>query len=593
MPEITILIVEDEAIVAADLAVKLGRLGYTVCGSTTRGEDAIALTRERGPHLVLMDIRLAGEMDGVEAAERIRRECDVPVIYLTAHSDRATLDRAKRTEPFGYILKPFEELELETHIEMALYKHQAERKLRESEQRWATTLASIGDAVITSDIEGRVTFLNPVAVSLTGWEPAEALGQPITRVFNIINELTRAQAEDLVARVLCEKRIVELANHTALVTRDGREVPVEDSAAPITDAAGGVTGVVIVFHDVTERRRAEEALARLASFPQLNPNPIVEVDLTGQVHFCNPTAAHLFPALVEQGPGHPWLADWESVAGIFRAEEQKKATREVAIGDFYYLQTLHYIQEIQRVRIYGMDISERKKAERAKDEFLAVLSHELQTPLTNMLGWSRLALERQSTEYTARAMEVVHRNALRQKRLVEELLDMSRLIHRKIELKLEQTDSSIQLQQAVENVQHDAAQRRITLLVDPQTEPLPIQVDPVRLQQCLGNLLYNSLKFTPEGGTITVSCRRESDHAVLSVHDTGRGISRDELPTLFALFRQVDRDERAGGLGLGLSIVRGIVELHGGRVWADSPGAGLGSTFSLAFPLADATVSGR
>ncbi len=126
MTDTTILIVEDEVIVAADLDHKLDRLGYTVCGRTAYGEDAVALVRELGPDLVLMDIRLAGEMDGVEAAERIRRECDVPVIYLTAHADRATLDRAKRTEPFGYILKPFDERELESHIEMALYKHQAE-----------------------------------------------------------------------------------------------------------------------------------------------------------------------------------------------------------------------------------------------------------------------------------------------------------------------------------------------------------------------------------------------------------------------------------------------------------------------------------
>ena len=260
MPDATILLVEDEEIVAMDLTRRLSRLGYTVCGSTARGEDALALVRQHCPDLVLMDIRLAGEMDGVEAAGHIRRECDVPVIYLTAHADRATLDRAKRTEPFGYILKPFEERELESHIEMALYKHQAERKLRASEEWLRVTLGSIGDAVIASDTAGNVTFLNPVAAALTGWSSAEAQGQPFTQVFQIINEVTHEPGENMVARVLRENRIIELANHTALVTRDGREIPVEDSAAPITDATGHVIGVVIVFHDVTEKRRAEEAL---------------------------------------------------------------------------------------------------------------------------------------------------------------------------------------------------------------------------------------------------------------------------------------------------------------------------------------------
>lgn len=131
MKQATILLVEDEEIVAADLAQKVGKLGYQVSGTTARGEEAVILARERRPDLVLMDIRLAGPMDGVAAAEIIRRECDLPVIYLTAHSDRATLERAKITEPFGYLLKPFQELELETHIAMALYKHQAERKLRQ------------------------------------------------------------------------------------------------------------------------------------------------------------------------------------------------------------------------------------------------------------------------------------------------------------------------------------------------------------------------------------------------------------------------------------------------------------------------------
>jgi two-component system, response regulator PdtaR len=131
MSDASILIVEDETIVAEDLAKKLRRLGYTVAGMTELGEEALTLARDLKPSLVLMDIRLAGEMDGVAAADRIRCESDVPVIYLTASSDRATIDKAKVTEPFGFILKPFEDRELASHIEMALYKHQAERKMRE------------------------------------------------------------------------------------------------------------------------------------------------------------------------------------------------------------------------------------------------------------------------------------------------------------------------------------------------------------------------------------------------------------------------------------------------------------------------------
>ncbi len=262
MSKTTILIVEDEAIVAADLAGKLGRLGYEVAGTAAQGEAAVALACRLRPHLVLMDIWLKGPMDGIEAAEEIRRRLDAPVVYLTAHSDPATLARAKLTGPFGYILKPFEERDLATQIEMALYRHEADRQLRQQREWLRVTLTSIGDAVIATDAEGRVTFINPRAESLTGWKATEASGQPIQRVFHIVNEQTGQPLEDPVASVLREGRAVELANHAAVVTKDGRTVPVEDSAAPILDAAGQVIGAVLVFHDVTEKRRAEEQLRR-------------------------------------------------------------------------------------------------------------------------------------------------------------------------------------------------------------------------------------------------------------------------------------------------------------------------------------------
>jgi PAS domain S-box-containing protein len=287
----SILIVEDEAIVAADLASKLQQLGYTVAGSTDRGEEAVGLACQHRPSLVLMDIRLAGAMDGIAAAQAIQREVDLPVVFLSAHSDRVTLERAKLAEPFGYILKPFEERELRTTIEMALYKHQADRKVREQREWFRVTLASIGDAVVTCDTESRITFLNPVAESVTGWKTTEVLGQPIQGVFRLINEQTHEPCDNLVARVLREGRPVALANHTALVNKDGREIPIEDSAAPILDAAGRVIGAVLVFHDVTENRRAEEALQASEEWnrqlARLLPVAVYTCDAEGRITFAN------------------------------------------------------------------------------------------------------------------------------------------------------------------------------------------------------------------------------------------------------------------------------------------------------------------
>ncbi len=240
----------------------------------------------------------------------------------------------------------------------------------------------------------------------------------------------------------------------------------------------------------------------------------------------------------------------------------------------------------------SVDITERKKvenalleADQAKDEFLAVLSHELQTPLTSMLGWSAEAIRIGTPEMMERAMEIVHRNALRQKRLIDDILEMSRLIHHKIDLQLEVSDLWTQANMAVENVLQNATEQKISLKLAPLEIQLPIQVDINRMQQCIANLLHNSLKFTPEGGTISLKCSREGKRAALRISDTGRGLSAEALPMIFDIFRQVKRDERVGGLGLGLAITRGIVELHGGGITAESAGENLGSAITLYLPL--------
>jgi len=319
MNKTTILIVEDEAIIAADLAGKLRRLGYGVAGIAAGGEEAVRLAEELRPHLVLMDIRLEGAMDGIAAAEAIRRGHDLPVIYLTAHSDQATLARAKITGPFGYILKPFEERELATHIELGLYKHQADRQVRQEREWLRVTLTSIGDAVIATDSAGRITFINPVAESLTGWQAGEAAGQPLPRVFHVVNELSGQPLEDLVVRVLREGHAVELANHAALVTRDGRLVPVEDSAAPILDAAGQVIGAVLVFHDVTAKRRAEEALReseeRHRRLFESMVQGVIYRDPTGRITAVNPAAERIFGFSRAEMAGRVMIADprWQAI----------------------------------------------------------------------------------------------------------------------------------------------------------------------------------------------------------------------------------------------------------------------------------------
>lgn len=255
-----ILILEDDRVVARDIQRQLTRIGHEVLGMAVRGEDAVALALEMRPDLVLMDIQLGGEIDGVEAARQIRRQCHSPVVFLTAYSDDDTLRRASQAEPFGYLLKPFEDSQLRTVIEMALYKHITEQKLRDSERRYATTLSSIGDAVIATDRLARVTFMNPVAVMLTGWSQDESLGLPVSETFHIVNEETRETVEDPAAQALRLGIRVEPANHSILIAKGGREFPISDCGAPIIDDRGNTTGAVLVFRDMTRRHQVDEEL---------------------------------------------------------------------------------------------------------------------------------------------------------------------------------------------------------------------------------------------------------------------------------------------------------------------------------------------
>ena len=263
MAEAKILIVEDEGIEALDLEHRLTSMGYAVLDIVATGEEAVSKAEEMRPELILMDIMLQGEIDGVTAADQIRARGDIPVIFLTAYADEKTLARAKVTEPYGYLVKPFQERELHIAIDMALYKHRMARKLKESERFLATTLRSIGDAVIATDDQGRITFMNSVAEELTGWKLAEALQAKAADVFRIINRDSRRPVESPIDKVLREGTIVGLANHTLLMTRDGREIPLDDSGAPIRDDQGKMTGVVLVFRDIIERERVEQERERL------------------------------------------------------------------------------------------------------------------------------------------------------------------------------------------------------------------------------------------------------------------------------------------------------------------------------------------
>lgn len=261
-----ILIVEDEGLIALDLRRKLERAGYTVPAIVDNAEDALRTVRDIKPALVLMDIRLNGSVDGIEAADQIRRQFHLPVMFVTAHADRATLDRARIAEPFGFIVKPFHSVDFCAQIEMALWKHQMEQKLRVSEAWLAATFRNVGDALIATDSDGNVALMNLPAARLTGWGQAEAVGRPLRHIFRAVDEITGASAVPEVDEIGEGEGIGQRA--CILSSRNGGNVIVEAEISANIDA-GQTFGVIVAFRDITLRRKLESQARQLQKMDAL------------------------------------------------------------------------------------------------------------------------------------------------------------------------------------------------------------------------------------------------------------------------------------------------------------------------------------
>lgn len=255
----TILVVEDERVVARDIQRSLVDLGYSVPATAASAEQAIRLASERCPDLVLMDIRIKGERDGIETATILRKRFDVPIVYLTAYADEATVERAKVTQPFGYLMKPVKTYELRSAIEIALFKHEMDKQLRDRERWLAITMRSIGDAIISTDVAGRISYMNPVAEALTGCKLEKALGRPSEEILRLVrDDGARTPMANPLQVALDEGR--PLSVDGVLVQATAAERFISDSTAPIVSDHGSVLGAVMVFRDVGEKRQLHRQL---------------------------------------------------------------------------------------------------------------------------------------------------------------------------------------------------------------------------------------------------------------------------------------------------------------------------------------------
>jgi PAS domain S-box-containing protein len=248
-----IQIVEDETLIAMDLRERLQGLGYFVTSVASTAEDAFRQAVVHAPDLILMDIHLKGTRDGIDSASQIRKALDVPVVYLTAHADGTTIERAKVTGPFGYITKPFETASLHAQIEMAIAKHETERKLRQSEAWLSTTIGNIGEPVVVTDREGHIAYMNPVALELTAWTEAAASGKLIFEVFKLLDPATNDPIADPVFGALHPEGFRALSGEYHLQILNGSMALVQMVVSANKSEDDSLLGVVIVFRDITDR----------------------------------------------------------------------------------------------------------------------------------------------------------------------------------------------------------------------------------------------------------------------------------------------------------------------------------------------------
>lgn len=519
----------------------------------------------------------------------------------------------------------------------------------EATTRLATTLRSIGEAVVATDADGRITFMNPVAEQLTKWSEDDARGKPLGDVVRVEDRDTHV-----------------------LVAKDGTATPIDDSRAPIRDPRGNDRGVVVVFRNVSEERQhiaRRELLAdavstltssldyrailkQLASIvvPRFADWCTIEMidEETGKseqlaVAHTDPKRVELAIALRDKYPRdpngdsgvpkvlrtgraehYPLVSD-ELIERLAVDEEHLRIARELRLrsavivplvvrgktigaitmvhdassGRTYSKDDLAFAEQlaeraavaVENARLYTRERTAREAADRAtrlKDEFLATLSHELRTPLTSILGWARMLSEGRLPEpKKARALETIERNTVAMAQLVDDLLDVSRIISGKLRIDAQATTLAPIVDAAIESVK-PAAQAKEIVIRTTLEDATPVYGDARRLQQVFWNLLSNAVKFTPRRGRVDVTVRREGSSVELTVSDNGRGIDADFLPFVFDRFRQADGSftRQAGGLGLGLAICRHLVELHGGTIEARSEGRDRGATFVIHLPIA-------
>lgn len=491
-------------------------------------------------------------------------------------------------------------------------RKQIEDALRESEGRLSIILQNTPAVVYLMTPESRFVHINRRFEELFGLKNEGVRGKSVYDIFppEVAAAFEANNLKAIEGRVPVE--FEEVAPHS-----DGLHT-YTSIKTPIFEASGAPSGVVGISTDITERKRSEEAIRFQAHLLDTVEQAVIATDLQGTITYWNQYAAKLYGWSAAEAVGRsimeitPANTTYKQAAEIMANLSAGKAwsgefvvrRRDGTTFPAMVTDTPIYNDEGTLIGTVGVsvDITERKKLEqelrtraeelaeanRLKDEFLATLSHELRTPLTAVLGWAKMLCEEMPNEATlAHALKVILRNAEAQQHLIEEVLDVSRIITGKLRLDVRPIELISIIEAAIETVRPAAEAKAIQLERNFNAEANLISGDPERLQQVIWNLLSNAVKFTPHNGRVETRLERVGSHVRIIVSDSGQGISPDFLPHVFDRFRQADQSTARAhtGLGLGLAVVRHLVELHGGTVAARSEGEMKGATFTVELPI--------
>ena len=491
-------------------------------------------------------------------------------------------------------------------------------KVLEGEQRWVTTLSSIGDAVIATDTSGKITFLNPVAEDLTGWKYDKALHQPLNKVFRIINEFSREEIENPFDKVIQTGLISGLANHTILISKDSREIPVDDSGAPIKNKKGDITGIVLVFRDISERKHAEDALRKTKQKLDIaleNANiGLWEWDLTTDKVFWDERTEKMLG--LKPGTYDQVYASFENCIHEEDIPNLKETLRQVfdfgkpydtvfrtkpVDGNYNYISSKGIVSRDNSgnpLNITGVcfDITSMKKgSEQAifrineellrsnKDlqEFAYVASHDLQEPLRMVSSFTQLLEQRYYDIVDADGREYIKFAVEGSKRMYDLLNAL--LKYSRVETK-GKTFAKVDMNEVLKKVTSNLSLRIREKKALVSIAELPVVVaDDNQMIQLFQNLIENSIKFSKGIPKIKISSKSQNDHYLFTVKDEGIGIESQYFEKIFKIFQRLNPKEEYEGTGIGLSISRRIIERHGGKIWLESD-LGKGTTFFFTIP---------